>query len=125
MEVYTRQTELPNGYSLISVYSSRTNELVREETYYNDNCCQIDDYVNKNGVDYKIQKKYYENGILSEFSEFIRNLRVGFHKKYYNNGNIQFSRTYDTSGRQHGIHIIYHPDGSLVNSTQYNNGNIV
>jgi antitoxin component YwqK of YwqJK toxin-antitoxin module len=122
---YSRTVNLPYGNSIVSTYDTQTNSLITEETFYNNLLTQSDEYVNKNGVLYRIQKKFYENGDLSEFSEYIRNTRVGYHKKFYNNNTLQFIKSYNTSGQLHGISMVYHPDGSIVTSTNYFNGNIV
>jgi antitoxin component YwqK of YwqJK toxin-antitoxin module len=130
-EVYTRTTNLPNGDNIVSTYLTSNDDLIREEIYHNNIISQSDEYVTKNGVFYKIQKKYCENGNISEFSEFLRDTRVGYytrvgyHKKYFNNGNLQFIKSYNTSGQLDGNSIVYHPDGTIVTSTNYVNGNIV
>jgi antitoxin component YwqK of YwqJK toxin-antitoxin module len=131
MSTYRRTTNLPNGDVIISTYSSTNDDLLLEEIYHQNNISQSDEYITKNGVFYKIQKKFYENGNISEFSEFIRNTgigyytRVGYHKKYYNNGNLQFFKSYNNFGRLHGDNFIYHPDGSIVTSNVYIDGTVV
>jgi antitoxin component YwqK of YwqJK toxin-antitoxin module len=122
---YSRRTELEYGNSIVSTYDNETNELICEETFYNNSLININEYVNKNGVVYRIQKRFYDNGTLSEFSEYIGNLRVGYHKKYYDNGNLQFFKSYNTSGRLHGDSFVYHPDGSVVTSNVYIEGVII
>jgi antitoxin component YwqK of YwqJK toxin-antitoxin module len=87
---YTRRIELPTGGYVNSTYSSENNRLMFEEFFWNNNTSQTAEYVNKNGIVYKIEKIFYENRSLSEFSEFIGDTRVGLHKKYYNNGNLEF-----------------------------------
>jgi antitoxin component YwqK of YwqJK toxin-antitoxin module len=118
---YTRRTELHNRDSLVSTYSSITNELVSEEIYHNNILSQSEEYINKNDIIYKIQKKFLENGTLSEFSEFIGDIRVGLHKKYYNNGNLQFVKSYNNQGQLHGVSTVYHPDGTAITYTNYIN----
>ncbi len=122
---YTRTSQIQYGHIIISTYCSVTNDIISDETFYNNVLSQKDEYTNKNGIIYKIQQKFYDNTNLSEFSEFIAGVRVGIHKKYYNNGTLQFIKNYNTTGRLHGISTIYHPDGTLVASTNYDEGNIV
>jgi antitoxin component YwqK of YwqJK toxin-antitoxin module len=128
-EFYSRTTNLPDGNNIVSTYLTSNDDLIREEIYHNNIISQSDEYITKNGFFYKIQKKYYDNGNISEFSEFIRNsitgynTRVGYHKKYFNNGNFQFLKIYNTSGYLHGTSIIYHPNGNILTSITYNNGN--
>lgn len=122
---YTRRTELPTGGYVNSTYSSQNNTLIFEEFFWNNNTSQTDEYVNKNGIVYKIDKKFYDNGTLSEFSEFIGDIRVGLHKKYFDNGNLQFFKSYNNLGQLHGVTTVYHPDGSVVISTNCINGSVV
>ena len=120
---YTRRIELPTGGYVNSTYSSENNRLMFEEFFWNNNTSQTAEYVNKNGIVYKIDKIFYENRSLSEFSEFIGDTRVGLHKKYYNNGNLEFVKSYNNLGQLHGISKSYHPDGTVIISTNYINGN--
>lgn len=119
---YTRRTELPTGGYVNSTYSSENHRLMFEEFFWNNNTSQTDEYVNKNGIVYKIDKIFYENRSLSEFSEFIGNTRVGLHKKYYNNGNLEFEKHYNNDGQLHGFSTSYHPDGTVLILTIYSNG---
>jgi antitoxin component YwqK of YwqJK toxin-antitoxin module len=118
---YTRRTELPTGGYVNSTYSSQNNRLIFEEFFWSNNTSQTDEYINKNDIIYKIQKKFLENGTLSEFSEFIGDIRVGLHKKYFNNGNLQFVKSYNNQGQLHGVSTVYHPDGTAITYTNYIN----
>lgn len=83
------------------------------------------EYVNKNGTDYIIQRTYNTQNILVDFSEFIGDTRVGLHKKYYDNGNLEFIRTYNNQGHFQN-ETRYRQDGSVVSTEVYNttyNGN--
>jgi antitoxin component YwqK of YwqJK toxin-antitoxin module len=116
---YTRRTELPTGGYVNSTYSSENHILMFEEFFWNNNTSQSDEYVNKNGTIYEIQKIFNSRRNLIEFSEFIGDTRVGLHKKYYDNGNLEFVKSYNTQGQLYGISTFYHPDGTIVNSTNY------
>ncbi len=122
---YTQTVHVREGHTVVSTFSSEQDNLILEETFYNDILAQRDEYINKNGIIYKIQTKFFENGNICEFSEFIRGVRTGFHKKYYNNGNLQFIKSYNNIGQLHGLSTIYSPDGTTITSTNYNNGIVV
>lgn len=119
---YTRTSEVRPGHRIVSTYCSTTNEVISDETYYNNILTERDDYVNKNGTIYRIEKKFYDNGNLSEFSEFLNGVRVGLHKKFYREGTLQFIKSYNIQGQLHGISTVYHPDETVITSTNYING---
>lgn len=122
---YTTRRELSYGNTIVSTYSTERDNLILEEIYHNNMLSQSDEYINKNGIIYKIQKKFFENGNILEFSEFVRHIRVGLYKKYYNNGNLQFIKNYNNQGQLHGISTIYDRDGFVITTTNYYNGNVI
>ena len=95
---YTRNS-FSNDHMIVSTYSTDTNQLILEEIFDSNILWQREEFVNKNGTLFKIQKKFYDNGNISEFSEFIENTRVGIHEKFCRCGISQFVRNYNIHGQ--------------------------
>ena len=69
-------------------------------------------------------KQYYENGDL-EYSAYCNNtIRNGTVKGYFENGNISGICNFK-DGKSYGKYLEYHPDGKLIKTKIYDNGNII
>jgi antitoxin component YwqK of YwqJK toxin-antitoxin module len=125
MNTYTLREDYPNNMRIVRTYSSNDSMLLSEKIYQNNILVESNEHIDKNNIRYSIQRKFYTNGTLSEFSEFIGNRRVGYHKKFFENGNIEFFKSYNNYGDLHGSYRIYDIDGSMTTSRHYVNGNIM
>lgn len=89
-----------NGHEkIVRYYDERTNELVREE-------------------------KFYENGVKQSEGEYRKGKRHGVWYYWYDNGQL-WSEGEFKDDMSHGYRRVYYPDGKLYYEGQYKKGKTV
>lgn len=110
----TFRNDYPSGNYNISTYCTITNKLISSYDYYANRGSRTIENVDKNGTVYKILKLFDVYGNLTELVESYYYRRI-LHKKYYDNGNLEFIKTYDDYGTV-AEKINYNYDGTIVTS---------
>jgi len=66
--------------------------------------------------------KYHDNGTIASKGEYLNGKKTDTHQYFYQNGGIQFSDNYNSSGELHGSSYSLNDNGELLWSVQYING---
>jgi antitoxin component YwqK of YwqJK toxin-antitoxin module len=87
------------------------NKKIKEKNWYlNRNISYIISYLRINNDTYRNEKSYYENnGNINTIYNTKNSISYGIRKKYFNNGNLEYEKNYDTNiGKE------YNEDGILI-----------
>lgn len=67
-------------------------------------------------------KKWHANGKLQYEGYYTRGIKTAIWKHRYSDGRIEYLRSYDDEGKDHGDHISYHYNGTMISKRSYVHG---
>ncbi len=90
-------------------------------SYYTHTLSLVENWLagQKNGI----TKKYYDNGIVAETSEWEGNVKTGRWFQFFEDGSLRLSSSYDKD-RINGPYLVYTAPGMLAIDGKYINGNM-